>query len=157
MTSLQSHIVQIPRNSHFRPIPSLAGSDAGTFSTGKVLYFVPASGVAPLLTYNSATVGVSGSFSNAPWTVYNSAASGGVNAYGLLSSGQGLLKDLGDTIVSSGRTFRRIQLLNPSTIVTEQNGGVYTGSTSTDYDALTGYIELGLRGVGSAGPFIRAL
>jgi len=147
MSSVVSQLAQIPRGSHFRPIPSLIGADAGKMSTS-ILTFTPTTGAAPFLTYNSATVGVTGAFSIAPWANQTTAP----NPYGALSSGSAILKDLGETIVSSGRTFRRVQLL-ASGSVTEQNYGTYTGA---DSDALCGYIEVGFRGVGAPGPFVRA-
>jgi hypothetical protein len=148
MSSVVSQLAQIPRGSHFRPIPSLSALSV----TSSVFTFTADSGVAPRLTYNSATVGVTGSFSAAPWVVGGSAAAGGFNTQLALSSGSAILKDLGETIVSSGRTFRRVQLL-ASGSVTEQNYGSYTG---VDSDALCGYIEVGFRGVGTPGPFVRA-
>jgi hypothetical protein len=60
-----------------------------------------------------------------------------------------LLKDMGKTIVSSGRTFRKIQVVgntannytgSPSTFGVL--GAAETGVPNTDY--LTGYIELGV-------------
>jgi hypothetical protein len=149
MSSLQSHIVQIPRNSHFRPIPSLKTNEGDVQSS--FLTFTATSGVAPRLTYNSATVGATGSFSVHPAVRDDGPA-------GALSSGTGILKDLGETIVSAGRTFRRVQLITPSALpptsddFNEMVGGTYTG---VDSDALAGYIELGFRGVGVAGPFVR--
>lgn len=148
MSSVVSQLAQIPRGSHFRPIPSLAGTDAGRMSS--VVYtFTASSGVAPFLTYNSQTVGVSGSFDVAPWASETEEP----NPYGALSSGAAILKDLGETIVSSGRTFRRVQLLISGVSTTEQNYGTYTGA---DSDALCGYIEVGFRGTGAPGPFVRA-
>ena len=151
MSSVRAQLAQIPRGSHFRPIPSLAAS-AGAV-TSSVFTFVADSGAAPRLTYNSATVGATGNFIVAPWVVNGSAAAGGYNAHAGLSSGTAILKDLGDTIVSSGRTFRRVQLQASGTAVTEQNYGTYAG---VDSDALCGYIEVGFRGVGAPGPFVRA-
>ncbi len=147
MTSLQSHIVQIPRNSHFRPVPSLGATAAVAQSS--FLTFSATSGVAPRLTNpGPGAVGATGSFSVHPQA--NTAP-----AAGALSSGTGLLKYLGETIVSAGRTFRRVQLLTPNDMTdTDQVGGTYSG---VDSDALCGYIELGLRGIGVAGPFVRAL
>ncbi len=148
MTSLQSHIVQIPRNSHFRPVPSLGATAAVAQSS--FLTFSATSGVAPRLTNpGPGAVGATGSFSVHPQA--NTAP-----AAGALSSGTGLLKDLGETIVSAGRTFRRVQLITPDVDADgqEQMGGTYSG---VDSDALCGYIELGLRGIGVAGPFVRAL
>jgi hypothetical protein len=148
MTSLQSHIVQIPRNSHFRPIPSTANTTAVMLSS--FLTFTATSGVAPRLTNpGPGAVGATGSFGGHPAVTSEPAASA-------LSSGTGLLKDLGETIVSSGRTFRRVQLITAAADNggEEQMGGSYTGA---DSDALCGYIELGLRGIGAAGPYVRAL
>ncbi len=148
MTSLQSHIVQIPRNSHFRPIPSVVNTQAVMLSS--FLTFTATSGVAPRLTNpGPGAVGATGTFSGHPAVTSEPAASA-------LSSGTGLLKDLGETIVSSGRTFRRVQLITPAVDNggEEQMGGTYTGA---DSDALCGYIELGLRGIGAAGPYVRAL
>ncbi len=150
MTSLQSHIVQIPRNSHFRPVPALGNVAAGGLPHSSFLTFTATTGVAPRLTNpGPGAVGATGTFSGHPAVTSEPAASA-------LSSGTGLLKDLGDTIVSAGRTFRRVQLITPDADAggEEQMGGSYTGA---DSDALCGYIELGLRGIGGAGPFVRAL
>lgn len=149
MTSLQSHIVQIPRNSHFRAIPSLASSAIqSTFLT-----FTADAGSAPRLTNpGPGAVGATGQFSVHP------SMAGALSTVTMpaISNGTGLLKDLGETIVSSGRTFRRVQLITPNVANDgkEQMGGAYTGA---DSDALAGYIELGLRGIFSAGPYVRAL
>jgi hypothetical protein len=151
MSSVVSQLAQIPRGSHFRPIPSLV-ANAGLV-TSSVFTFTADSGVAPRLTYNSQTVGVTGSFAPAPWVVSGAATAGGYPAHGALSSGAAILKDLGETIVSSGRTFRRVQLLASGVSTTEQNFGTYSGA---DSDALCGYIEVGFRGTGAPGPFIRA-
>lgn len=147
MTSLQSHIVQIPRNSHFRPVPSLA--PAATPVHSSFFTFTPNAGVAPRLT-SPANLGATGTFALNP--VVSTFAS---SVQPALSSGTGLLKDLGETIVSAGRTFRRVQIVLPNNNDFEdQMGGSYAGD---DYDALAGYIELGLRGIGAAGPFVRAM
>lgn len=145
-------LAQIPRNSHFRCIPTLMG-DAGIVSSA-ILTFTPTSGVAPVLT--NPTGAATGGFTAAPWAaaagaIYLGATVAPSTPYQLLSSGRGLLKDMGDTIVSAGRTFRRVQLLNPFNI-TEQMGGTYTG---VDSDANAGYIEVGFRGGAVAGPFVR--
>ncbi len=135
-------LAQIPRNSYFRCIPGLGG--VATTAVSSFIYtFNPTSGVAPVLTNSMG--GVTGNFTASPWR-------GDAVPFGLMSSGQGLFKDLGDTIVSAGRTFRRVQLMNFSTATTEQNGGTYTG---LDSDANTCYIEVGFRGISGVGPFVR--
>ena len=72
-----------------------------------------------------------GSFANADWAVAGTVADS-------LSSiaGGGLLKDMGKTVVSSNRTFRKVQLVVPGAT------GV-SSSASTTGPFYTGYIELG--------------
>ncbi|NDB84055.1 MAG: hypothetical protein EB127_15265, partial [Alphaproteobacteria bacterium] len=77
-----------------------------------------------------------GNFSAATW------AAAGTGAGALLSSissiGQGgLFRDMGKTVISSNRTFRKVQL------VTRSLAGGVTGSDATSGPYLTGYIELG--------------
>ncbi len=64
------------------------------------------------------------------------------------TAGATIMKDMGKTLMSSGRTFRKVQLV-VSTSMTEGVGGI--DSAPTNY--LTGYIELpGQHGIsGSAG------
>ncbi len=65
-------------------------------------------------------------------------------------AGSAILRDMGKNLVSSGRIFRKVQLLGanlPST------GGVQGIAGATTPDFLTGYIELpGLQGAASGGP-----
>ncbi len=148
-------LAQIPRNSHFRATP-YALADRGAISAS-ILAFTATSGVAPVLTQNNTSLGATGGFAPAAWVQPAAAAYSGQGAtstpYGILSAGAGLLKDLGDTIVSAGRTFRRVQLMNPFT-TDERMGGTYTGTS--DADANVGYIEVGFRGGAFPGPFVRA-
>ncbi len=147
-------LVQIPRNSHFRAVPSLCANNVTGLLSQSIYTFTPTSGVAPVLT--NTVGGVTGSFAVAPWLSTASGTAGTPSAtstpYVLMSQGLGLLKDMGDTIVSAGRTFRRVQFLNFNTL-TEQQGGTYVG---VDSDANCGYIEVGFRGAFAAGPFVRA-
>ncbi len=65
----------------------------------------------------------------------------------LANAGKAFLRDMGQNIVSSGRVFRKVQLL-VSSISTSGVGGPATGSASTDYLGL--FIELpGLGGLSS--------
>ncbi len=77
--------------------------------------------------------------STAAWAYFGSKYLSSVNA-----SGAGLLKDMGRTYVSGGRTFRRVQLVVPQSTGTVSTFGVggQTGTTPT-YDYLTGFIEVG--------------
>ncbi len=147
MTSLQTHMKQIPAEAaYFRPVPSLA-TNPGAFSSN-ILAFTAGAG-APLRTVNAQGVGANGFFSTSTWTVNTGAA------YPLLSSGQCLLKDMGRTIVSAGRTFRRVQMVVPDATFSA-TGGVGGGASGVDADYMCGYIELGLDGNGSPSPFVRA-
>jgi len=82
-------------------------------------------------------------------------------------AGAGLLKDMGKTVVSAGRTFRKVQLVvNNSNkfganyaLSTNGVAGVNTyqaaGNTgSAVQDFLTGYIELGFEGTGPSAPVV---
>jgi hypothetical protein len=146
-------LAQIPRNSHFRAVPSLCANNVTGLLSQSIYTFTPTSGVAAVLT--NLTGAATGGFSVAPWLSTASGTAGTPSAtsspYVLMSQGLGLLKDMGDTIVSAGRTFRRVQFLNPNT-VTDQQGGTYVG---VDSDANSGYIEVGFRGAFASGPFVR--
>jgi hypothetical protein len=60
-----------------------------------------------------------------------------------LQAGASLIRDMGKTIVSSGRTFRKVQLV-VSTVASTTFGvtGPATGANPVE-DYLTGYIEVG--------------
>jgi hypothetical protein len=101
-------------------------------------YFVPLKNLLALSTLQQYSGGAgaggsfaAGTFSKADWAVTGSVADS-------LSSigGGGLLKDMGKTVVSSNRTFRKVQLVTPSL-----SAGVAGTSTSSG-PYLTGYIEL---------------
>lgn len=63
-------------------------------------------------------------------------------------AGQTILKDMGKTLMSSGRTFRKVQLV-VSTLLTEGVGGI----DNAPVNYLTGYIELpGQHGISSGVP-----
>ena len=73
-----------------------------------------------------------GTFTNADWAI----AGGPAALLPLISSvGAGLLKDMGKTVVSSNRTFRKVQLV-------VQGGTGVSSSASTAGPFYTGYIEL---------------
>jgi hypothetical protein len=59
------------------------------------------------------------------------------------SAGAGILRDLGKTVVSSGRTFRKVQLV----LSTPNTFGVAGAPLGVGEDYLTGYIELGISGL----------
>ncbi len=142
MTSLQTRIKQVDvEQGYYMPLSSLQG----------IIYaFTPGSGAGGSF--------AQGSFSTASWatTTYN----GKGNPYlsSLTGAGQGLLKDMGKTIVSAGRTFRKVQLINvgagpQATVYASTNGvaGQSPGTTPVQ-DYLTGFIELGFDGQGVPAP-----
>jgi len=133
---------QIPAEAaYFRPVPSLASGAV----TSTIMSFTAGAG-APLRTSNAQGVGANGSFAIASWTPsYNTE----------LSTGQCLLRDMGRTIISAGRTFRRVQMVPPSANFST-TGGVGGAAAGVDADYLCGYIELGHNGNGVPAPFIRA-
>ena len=59
----------------------------------------------------------------------------------------GLLKDMGKTVVSASRTFRKIQLVRPQ-VGTVSTGGVEGAAPGSNpvQDYLTGFIEMGFNG-----------
>jgi len=92
-----------------------------------------------------------GSFSTASWAYFGPSALSSING-----AGAGILKDMGRTIVSSLRTFRKVQLVVPTGTGTNTSvssfgvGGVAGSSPGQDY--FTGYIEVGFEGAGTPAP-----
>jgi hypothetical protein len=70
--------------------------------------------------------------------------------------GAGKLRDMGKTYGSSGRVFRKVQLIVPNTQVTSTFGVQGGQNTTPTVDYLTGYIELGWEGAGVPAPVARA-
>lgn len=134
MTSLQTRIKQVDvEQGYYMPLSSLQGI---------VYAFTPGSGAGGSW--------AQGSFSTATWATdfYN----GKANPYlsSINGAGAGILKDMGKTVVSAGRTFRKVQLVvtnSPST-----NGVAGQVNTTPVQDYLTGFIELGFDGQGRAAP-----
>jgi len=62
-----------------------------------------------------------------------------------------ILKDMGKTVVSSLRTFRKVQLMIPGAS-TVSTFGVAGRSAALGDDFLTGYIEMGFEGNGTPAP-----
>ena len=89
-------------------------------------------------------------FSTAQWANWGSKTTSSING-----AGAGILRDMGRTVVSSLRSFRKVQLVltgangSNSTLSTFGVGGVASG---LGQDYLTGYIELGFEGNGVPAP-----
>jgi hypothetical protein len=109
-----------------------------------------------------------GQLNTAPWAGEGRVAgyTTNVNGVGLASGskytssingpGAGKLRDMGKTYVSSGRVFRKVQLIVANTQVTSTFGVEGNQNTSPNVDYLTGYIELGWEGAGTPAPVARA-
>ena len=95
-----------------------------------------------------------GTFSTASWcySTTQNAVPGGFTAFSttLANAGRTILKDLGRTVVSSNRTFRKIQYVVPNSLANSTFG--VSGQTTTGESYLTGYIELGFGEGQAAGP-----
>jgi hypothetical protein len=143
MTSLQTRIKQVDvEQGYYMPLSSLQGI---------VYAFTPGSGAGGSF--------AQGSFSTASWatTSYPTFGTGNPFLSSINGAGKGILKDMGRTVVSAGRTFRKIQLINVQTgsnLYVSTNGvGGQNGAGSTPVqDYLTGFIELGFDGQGVPAP-----
>jgi hypothetical protein len=142
MTSLQTRIKQIDvEQGYYMPLSSLQN----------VVYaFTAGSGAGGSF--------AQGSFSTASWatTTYNGKANPFLSS--LNGAGAGILKDMGKTVVSAGRTFRKVQLINANagpngtTYVSTNGVGGQSPGTNPVQDYLTGFIELGFDGQGVPAP-----
>ena len=119
-------------------------------------FFIPLGNVgAAVLQYT--TVGgaggsfLAGSFATASWAQGGGAPSKFTSTISTVAAG-GLLRDMGKTVVSAGRTFRKIQLMTSTVSTGGVNGTGAGGNPNVDY--LTGYIELGsgFNGTGNSFP-----
>jgi hypothetical protein len=66
-----------------------------------------------------------------------------------LASAGSVFKDMGKTVVSSTRTFRKVQLMLPTGPSTLSTFGVAGKAGTVTEDYYTGYIELGFEGSGT--------
>ena len=123
-------------------------------------YFIPLGNVATSIQQYTTVGGAGGSFlagnfGVAAWAQGGSSPSKFTSSISAIGAG-GLLRDMGKTVVSSGRSFRKIQLIT-NTVSTGGVNGPAGVTSNPNVDYLTGYIELGsgLNGIqpsGSAAP-----
>ena len=145
MTSLLSGTKQVGESGYFINVGSLVGAINGRVE--------PTSGT------NSGANG--GTFSTAQWcTIISLSQSSFGTAQGMVAggvvstlatAGRAVLRDLGRTVVSSLRTFRKVQLViaNNGAASTFGVNGPLSGTASAGVDYFTGYIELGFEGNGT--------
>jgi hypothetical protein len=145
MSSVPSFIKQIPSDSrNFIPISCLMN----------VIYGL-----------NEATT----ILSPATWASGNVIGGGAIVGSRFTSSiagpGAGKLRDMGKTYVSSGRAFRKVQLIVPAAAAPAPGAGAGASTfgvsgqdevTAPTSDYLTGYIELGWEGQNVGAPVARA-
>jgi len=106
-------------------------------------YFIPIATMAnKVYSYNPAAGSVT--FLPAVW-----ASTGGAYV-SFVAAGAGVLRDMGKSVVSASRTFRKVQLVVSSFSTFGVAGAA--GSTPPNMDYLTGYIELGFEGPGNFSP-----
>jgi hypothetical protein len=139
MTSIPSFLKQIPTDSrNFIPVSSLAypgGINSLNATTGVL-----------------ATAFWSGGGRSGPGDTANG-GSGTRYTSSINGPGAGKLRDMGKTYVSSGRVFRKVQLIVPNAPSTFGVEGRVNTTPVEDY--LTGYIELGWEGNGQPAPVAR--
>lgn len=104
-------------------------------------YFVPLGNCVPSMLQYSGGAGAGGSFlpgvfSAASWTAAGTGGAGAVLSSISSVGAGGLLKDMGKTVVSSNRTFRKVQLVSHVAVA-----GV-AGSEASSGPYLCAYIEL---------------
>jgi hypothetical protein len=126
----------------------LSGTNTLSNETG---FFIPIASLTGLIygrtgepAGNTGVLG--GSFSTASWAYFGTAALSSIQP------GGGLLKDMGRTVVSSLRTFRKVQLVLPATNPALSTFGVGGRASGVGEDYFTGYIELGFEGNGRPAP-----
>lgn len=109
-------------------------------------YYIPLATLADKVYALSAA----GTFGVATWAA-SGAGGGGVPLSSIngIAAG-GVLKDMGKTVVSSLRTFRKVQLVQRSNSTLSTFG--VAGKTTTGEEYFTGYIELGFEGNGNPAP-----
>ena len=113
---------------------------------GDMGYYIPLATLADKVYALSAE----GAFTVATWAV-SGAGGGGVPLSSIngIAAG-GVLKDMGKTVVSSLRTFRKVQLVQRSNSTLSTFG--VAGKTTAGESYFTGYIELGFEGNGNPAP-----
>ena len=108
-------------------------------------FFIPLGNVASRVLAFTAVGGAGGSyqvgsFATAAWAQGGTTPSRFTSTISSIAAG-GVLRDMGKSVVSAGRVFRKVQLLT-STVSTGGVGGP-VGAANPVVDYLTGYIELG--------------
>jgi hypothetical protein len=132
MTSLTSYTKQIPANAgYYINVANMAASATG----GAKFYVNAGTDALPLISTN----------------VY---ATSSYTSSLMATAGSAIFKDMGKTLTSSGRVFRKVQLVVSTGILATGGSDGVGGADTAPFNYLTGYIELpGTHGAfGTAGP-----
>jgi hypothetical protein len=126
-------------------MPSVGPSAYG-FKQSAGGFFVPLGDVGSRVLALTASGGAGGSFlvggfATAAWAIGGTTPNKFTSTISAIAAG-GLLRDMGKSVVSAGRVFRKVQLLT-STVSTGGVNGPAGVTTNPYVDYLTGYIELG--------------
>ena len=115
---------------------------------GQINYLNTTNGALSLSTANWASCGPNSPGGAAGNTLMSTTTSG----VSLTTAGGAILKDMGKTVVSSLRTFRKVQLVRTNATSTRSTFGVGGSASTTGEDYYSGYIELGFEGNGVPAP-----
>lgn len=107
-------------------------------------YYIPIASLVGRIVAKNET---SGALTPANWASLGSKYTSSIS-----TAGAGLLKDVGKTYISGGRTFRKVQLVVPQTGTVSTFGVGGYAATSPVEDYLTGYIEIGFDATTGTGP-----
>ena len=118
-------------------IPSKAG-----FNQSGGGYFIVISSIRDNLQTYTAGTGSGGAATVGSFAQYNDTTGG--NWSTVVGAGR-IIKDMGKTVVSAGRTFRKFQAVLGTNDNSSPSFGV-TGTTTSTYSYLTGYLETGRDG-----------
>jgi hypothetical protein len=119
-------------------------SDSGYSQQGGAYYIVISSVVGQFKTYTPGS-GSGGATTVGSFGAYNYAAAGPYDQSTVLGANS-VIKDMGKTVVSAGRTFRKFQGVFPQTVSTSGVSGPAGSTTNPGY--LSGYLEISKDGSG---------
>ena len=113
-------------------------------------YYIPVGDCRTRLYAYNPTDGQS-TFSTVSWASFAADRAGYYSSLVQSAGAGGILRDMGKTVVSSARVFRRVQLIAPNSASTFGVAG-QVATTWPQQDFLTAYIELGFEGGGVPTP-----
>ena len=124
-------------------------------------YFMTVASLAGLVYAYNPTAGQA-TFTNATWASAGAAYSSVGSPYlSSINAAGGLLKDIGKSVVSAGRYFRKLQLVVRNGGAAPSTGASTFGvagtpvGTAPNQEYLTGYVELGMEGGGIPAPVVQ--